>query len=62
MNIHIIGVTVWEERERDQKKYLRKYAWKFSRPEERNRYPSTGSTEGPKQDEPKEIHTKKFHN
>ena len=42
------------ERERDQKKYLRKYAWKFSRPEERNRYPSTGSTEGPKQDETKQ--------
>ena len=30
----------------------------FPKPKEKNRYSGTGSTEGPKLDEPKQTHTK----
>ena len=36
------------ERERDQKCICRNNGWKLSKPEEGNRYPGTGSIEGPK--------------
>lgn len=43
------------------KKYLKKYAWKFSRPEKETDI-QVQEAHCPKQDEPKEIYTKKFHN
>ena len=43
------------EREKGQKGIWRNYEWKLSKPEEGNRYPDIGSTEGPEQDEPKQI-------
>ena len=38
------------------------YGWKFPKPKEGHRYPSTGSTEVPKQDKPKQIQTQIYHN
>ena len=40
----------------------RKYGWKLPKPKEGNKYPGTGNTKGPKQDEPKETHTKTCRN
>ena len=42
-----------EEREKGQKGIWWNYEWKLSKPEEGNRYPDTGNTEDPTQDEPK---------
>lgn len=42
-----------EEREEHQKCILWNCGWKLSKPEVGNRYPATGSPDGPKQDEPK---------
>lgn len=37
------------------------YDWKFAKSKEGSRYPGKGSTEGPRQDELKQIHTKSYH-
>ena len=50
-SIYIIGSQKKRDR-RGQKCILWNYSWKLPKPEERNRYPGTGSTEVPKQDEP----------
>ena len=42
--------------------HLKKLWLKTSKPKEGNIYLGTGSTEGPKQDEPKQTHTKICHN
>ena len=48
-----------EEREKGIKNVFEKnYGWNFLKSREGNRYPGTGSTEGPKQDEHKQTHTK----
>ena len=36
------------------------YVWKFPKSKEVNRHPVTGRTEGSKQEEPKQIHTKTY--
>jgi len=36
-------------------------AKKVPEPEEGDRYPGTGSTESPRQDKPKETHSKLYH-
>lgn len=61
-NIHIIDVAEEEEREENGKCIWRNYAWKQPKPEEENRYAGIESTEGPKQDKPKQTHTKIYHN
>ena len=40
------------KRKGDWKCIWRNYGWKLPKPKEGNRYPGTGSTEGPKQDNP----------
>ena len=40
----------------------RNYGWKIQKLKERKRYPGTGRTEGPKEDEPKETYNKIYHN
>ena len=60
--IHIIGVQEGGEREGYQTCMWRNYDWKTPKLEEGNKYPGTGSTEGPKQDEHKQTHTKTYHN
>ena len=50
-------------KEEDQKCFWGNYGWKLSKPKEGDRkenYPGAGSTEGPKQDEPKQNHTKTY--
>ena len=61
INICIRGNTE-EEREWDQKCNWGNYGWKLPKPQERKRYPPTGSRKGPKQDESKQTHTKAYHN
>ena len=58
----IIRVQEWEEREKGKKCVWCNYGWKFPELELGNRYSSTGNTESLKQDEPKQAHTKTFHN
>ena len=48
-------------RKMDWKCIWRNYGWKLSKSKERNRYPNTGSTEGSKQVEPKQIYTKTYY-
>ena len=55
-NIHIIGVPEGENRKRYVFDEI--MAEKHPKSELGNRYPSTGSTEGLKQDEPKQTQTK----
>ena len=59
-NICIIGAPEGEDR-KGSKMHLRKLWLKCSKPEEGNIYPGTGSAEGPKQDKPKQTHTKTYH-
>lgn len=61
MNIHIIGVTEWEERERDQKSIWRNMPENFPDLKKETDI-QVQEAHCPKQDEPKEIYTKKFHN
>ena len=63
-NLHIIGVPEGVEREREGnwKCIWRNYGWKHPKSKNRNTYPGTGNTESPKQDEPKQTHTKTYHN
>ena len=57
-NIHIIEVPEREKRENRVKNITWwNYSWKLSKSEE-----GTESMEGPKQDEPKQTHTKLCHN
>ena len=57
-NTQIIGVPEGEERERGREHNWTNNSWKLPSPEKENRYLSPGSTEIPKQDEPKEDYTK----
>ena len=50
-NIHITRDSEGEEKEEGWKFIWWNYGWKLLKPEEGNRYPGTGSTEGPKEDE-----------
>ena len=50
-----------KEREGIENVFEETTAEKFSL-KEGNRYPGTGRTEGPKQDDPKQTHTKIYHN
>lgn len=62
-NICIIGIPEKEEREEGAKKLFEEIIAKnFPNPWEENRHPGLGSIESPKQDEPKEAHTKAFNN
>ena len=58
----IIEVPEGEGKRRGSKMYLKKLWLKTPQPKEGDRYPSTGSTEGLKQDEPKQTHNKTYHN
>ena len=58
-DLRIIGIPE-EEEKRGSKIIWRNYGWKLPKPKEGNRYAGTGSTEGPKQDEPKQINTKTY--
>ena len=49
------------KRKGDIKYIWRNYGWKLSK-SKGNRYQDTGSTEGPKQVEPKQAHTKTYYN
>ena len=62
MPISTIGVPEGEEREGDRKYIWRHHGWKLPRSKGGNRYPGTGNTEGPKQDESKQTHAKTYHN
>ena len=65
INILITGVPEKKKKRREEgwKCIWRNYSWKLSNPEEEEkRYPGTGSTEGSKQDEFKQTHTKIYHN
>ena len=53
--MHYRGPRWRREREGDWKCTSENYGWKIPRTEEGNRYPGTGSTEGPKQDKPKQT-------
>ena len=55
-----MGVPERDERQEGLKRYLRK-PW-LKTWERKKIYPGIGSTEGPKQDEPKQSHTKIRHN
>ena len=61
VNLCVIGIPEGEEK-RGLKMYLKKLWLKTPKPKEGNRYPGTGSTEGPKQDEPKQTYTKTCYN
>ena len=53
-NLHITGAPEGPEREKGIKNVFEKiYGWKLPKLKEGNRYPGTGNTEGPKQNEPK---------
>ena len=53
--MHYRGLRNRRRDRRGTKMYLIKLWLKLSKPEEGNRYPDIGSTEGPEQDEPKQI-------
>ena len=56
VNLHIIEIPEGEDK--GGWKYIwRNYGWKLSKSEGK-RYQDTGSTEGPKEVEPKQAHTK----
>ena len=56
-----IGVPEGEER-RGSKMYLKKLWLKTSQTQRRKQISRYRNTEGPKQDEPKQAHTKTYHN
>ena len=61
-NLHIIGISGGKEKRKGDWKYIwRSYIWKLSKSKE-NWYQDTGSTEGPKQVEPKQTYTKTYYN
>ena len=53
-NLCIAGIPEREERKEDKKCIWRNYGCKLPKLKEGNRCPSTGCTEGPKEDEPKQ--------
>ena len=61
-NVYVIGAPEGKEWEKNVENVFDKNMTDLPWPEEGNRYPGIGSTESPKQDEPKEIHRKTDHN
>ena len=59
--MHNRGPKRRRKRKGDWKCIWINYGWKFPKPKEGNKYPGTGSTEGPKQDEPKQTYTKTYY-
>ena len=61
-NIYVIGVPEREKREKEAENLFQEIMAKnFLNLGERNRYPGPGP-ESPKQDKPKKIHSKTYHN
>ena len=62
-NLHITGIQEKEEREKEIENVFEEItAEKFPNLKKENRYPGTGCTEVPKQDEPKQTYTKTYYN
>ena len=64
-NIRIIGVPEGEEREKGPEKIFEEiivYSWKLPSRGKGNSHPSPGSAQSPRQDKPKEKHTKTHSN
>ena len=61
-NIHIIGVPEGDEKKKVIENIFEEIMAKISQTWRRKQISSTGSTEHPKQDEPKQTHTKTYHN
>ena len=58
----IIEVPDREDREGEWKCIRINYVWKLPKPKEVNRHPVKGSTEGSKQEEREQMHTKTYNN
>ena len=57
-NIQLIVIPEGEEKEQGIETMLEKITTKLSEPGERKHHASSGSTEGPNQDKPKEAYSK----
>ena len=62
INICIIGVSDVEDREKRVENVFDEVMAENFPNLKKVTYPGTGNTQGPKQDEPKQTHTKTYHN
>ena len=61
-NIQIIGISEGEEKEQGRETLFEKMTDNLLNLEKEKNHASTGSTESPSQDEPKEANSKTYHN